>query len=167
VPACDRLACDYRGVAIDDGSYDINETPARRSTIAYEWHASAGGHHEQSWVRLRCDNASGKGVPFPKAWHTALRCSNLATLGEEAAKAAREEIGGEIACKLLGVAKRTDEPGEHQPGATVLLAGDGSRMAHLLCARISGDMWLCHRGSLQDGVLNDSDPLNEHDLVLS
>jgi len=78
-PVGDRLACDYRGLAIDDGSYDINETPARHSTIAYEWHASVGGHHEQSWVRLRCDNASEKGVPFPKAWHTALRCSNLSS----------------------------------------------------------------------------------------
>ena len=96
-----------------------------------------------------------------------MRCSNLQTVAEDAAKAARDEIGGEIACKLLGVAMRTaiPEPCEHLPGATVLLAGDGSRMAHLLCARITGDTWLCHRGSFQDGKLNESDPLNEHDMV--
>ncbi len=138
-----------------------------RSTIAYQWHASVGGHHEQSLVRVRCGDASAKGVPFPKAWHTALRCSNLQTIADEAAKAARDEIGGDIECKLLGVAKRTTlpEPGEHKPGATVLLVGDGTRMAHLLCARITGDTWLCHRGSFQEGALNECDPLNEHDLV--
>jgi len=86
---------------------------------------------------------------------------------DEAAKAAREELGGEIACKFLGVAKRAElpEPGEHQPGATVLLPGGGSRMAHLLCAHIDGDTWLCHRGSFEDGKLNETDPLNYHDLV--
>ena len=38
-------------------------------------------------------------------------------------------------------------------------------MAHLLCAHIDGDTWLCHRGSFEDGKLNDTDPLNYHDLV--
>ena len=50
-------------------------------------------------------------------------------------------------------------------GATSLLAGDGSRMAYLLCAQVRGDTWLCHRGSFQDGTLNESDPLTEYDLV--
>ena len=39
-------------------------------------------------------------------------------------------------------------------------------MAHLLCAHIDGDTWLCHRGSFDaDGKLNKTDPLNYHDLV--
>ena len=165
-PACVQLTCEYRGVAVDDGAYDINKTPTRRSTIAYQWHATACGQHEQLLVTVRCDNASGQGVPFPQTWQTALRCSSLQTIADDAAKAAREEIGGEIACTLLGVAKTTDEGGEYQPGATMLSAGDGSRMAHILCARVSGDTWLCHRGSFEDGALNEPDPLNEHDLVV-
>ena len=38
-------------------------------------------------------------------------------------------------------------------------------MAHLLCAQIHGDTWLCHRGCFEDGALNETDPLNYHDLV--
>ena len=166
-PPCDQLTCEYRGVATQDEEYVTNEIPARRSTIAYQWYVRVGGHHEQTVVKVRCDNADGKGVPFPKHWHTALRCANLQAVGDEAAKAAREEIGGEIDCKLLGVAKRTTlpEPGEHKPGSTVLLQGDGSRMAFILCAKIDDDSWLCHRGSFQDGKLNETDPLNYDDLV--
>ena len=57
------------------------------------------------------------------------------------------------------------EPGEQKPGATVLLASGASRMAFLLCAQIDGDTWLCHRGSFEYGKLNETDPLNYHDLV--
>ena len=164
--SCDELTCEYRGVATDEG-HDINEIPTNRATIAYEWHASVGGNLEHKLVKVRCGHASDRGVPFPEGWHTALRCTNLQAVGDEAAKAAREEIGGEIACKLLGVAKRTTlpEPGEHKAGSTVLLPGDGSRMAFILCAKIDDDSWLCHRGSFQDGKLNETDPLNYHDLV--
>ena len=164
---CDRLTCEYHGVATDDDEHVTHELPTRRSTIAYVWHACVGEHHEQTLVQVGCGNASDRGVPFPKHWHTALRCANLQAVGDEAAKAAREEIGGEIDCKLLGVAKRTTlpEPGEHKPGSTVLLPGDGSRMAFILCAKIGDDSWLCHRGSFQDGKLNETDPLNYHDLV--
>ena len=104
---------------------------------------------------------------FPKTWHTALRCANLQAVGDEAAKAAREDVGNEIDCKVLGVCKKASlpEPGEQQLGATVLLTGDGPRMAHLLCAHIDGDTWLCHRGSFEDGKLNTTDPFNYHDLV--
>jgi hypothetical protein len=166
-PSCGHLSCNYRGVVKDDGACDINERATFRGTIAYEWRVCACGYDEKALVSVRCGNASDRGVPFPDGWQTAVRCSNLQTVAEDAAKAARDEIGGEIACKLLGVAMRTaiPEPCEHLPGATVLLAGDGSRMAHLLCARITGDTWLCHRGSFQDGKLNESDPLNEHDMV--
>ena len=106
-------------------------------------------------------------MPVPDGWHTALRCTNLQAIADEAAKAAREEIGGDIACKSLGVCKKASLPevGEHQPGATVLLAGDGPRVAHLLCAHIDGDTWLCHRGSFEDGAMCKWDPLNERDLV--
>ena len=166
-PPCEQLTCEYCGIAADGEEYVIDEIPTGRSVLAYVWRACVGGHHEHTVVRVRCDNASTQGVPFPKHWQTALRCSNLQTIADDAAKAARDELGSDIACKLIGVAKRTTlpEPGEHEPGATVLLAGDGSRMAHLLCAQIYGDTYLCHRGSFQNGVLNDIDPLNYHDRV--
>ena len=166
VPPCAHLPCNYRGV-VKDGACDINVRATHRGTIAYEWRVCACGYDEKALVNVRCGNACERGVPFPEGWQTAVRCSNLQTVAEDAAKAARDEIGGEIACKLLGVAMRTalPEPGEHQPGATVILAGDGSRMAHLLCARIRGDTWLCHRGSCRDGALDESNLLNEHDLV--
>ena len=165
---CEQLACEYRGIATDTEEYVTNELPTLRSTIAYEWHVSVGVHHEQTVVLVRCGNASERGVPFPKTWHTALRCANLEDIANEAGKAARNEVGGDITCKVLGVCKKASlpEPGEQQPGATVLLSGDGPRMAHLLCAHIDGDTWLCHRGSFDEhGKLNDTDPLNYHDLV--
>ena len=166
-PTCDELTCEYRGVAVDDGAYDINGTLTNRSTIAYQWHVSVGGHHEQSWVILRCDHAPERGVPFPNTWHTALRCSSLQTVADDAAKAARDEVGGIIDCKLLGAAKKTTlpEPSEHKPGATVLLAEDCPRMAFILCAQVDEGTWLCHRGSFEDGAMCKLDPLNERDLV--
>ena len=164
---CDDLTCEYRGVATDDDEHVTHDIPTGRSTLAYEWQARVGGRHEQTVVKVRCDNISNQGIPFPKTWHTALRCANIQAVGDEAANAAREELGGDIDCKVLGVCKKASlpEPGEQQPGATVLLSGDGPRMAHLLCAHIDGDTWLCHRGSFEDGKLNDTDPLNYHDLV--
>ena len=164
---CDELTCEYCGVATHDEEYVVHDIPTGRSTLAYVWHARVGGRHEQTVVKVRCDKISNQGIPFPKTWHTVLRCANLQAVGDEAAKAAREEIGGEIDCKLLGVAKRTTlpEPGEHKPGATVVLSCDGTRMAFILCAKIDEDTWLCHRGSFQDGNLNETDPLNYHDLV--
>ena len=118
-------------------------------------------------MKVRCGHASDRGVPLPDGWHTALRCTKLQEIADEAAKATREEIGGEINCKLIGVAERTtlSELGEHKPGSTVLLPGGGSRMAFILCAKIDHDSWFCHRGSFQDGKLNETDPLNYHDLV--
>ena len=164
---CGELTCEYFGVATRDEEYVIHEIPTGRSTLSYVWRVCVGGRHEQTVVKIRCDKLSNQGVPFPKTWHTTLRCTNLQAIADAAAEAAREEIGGEIACKLLGVCKRVSlpEPGEHKPGATVLVAGDGPRMAHLLCAHIDGGTWLCHRGSFEDGKLNNTDPFDYHDLV--
>ena len=69
----------------------------------------------------------------------------LQEIADESAKAASQELGGDVAYKLLGVCNKASLPetGEHQPGATVLLPGGGSRMAHLLCVHIDGDTWLC------------------------
>ena len=94
---------------------------------------------------------------------------DLRNFGAPRADARQERVGGEIDCKFLGVARETRlaEPGEHTPGATVLLAENGSRRAFLLCAHVEGDTWLCHRGSFQDDELSKTDPLNEHDLVLA
>ena len=130
-------------------------------------HARIKGVYEACQSIQDRRNAAGQGVPFPKIWQTALRCSNLQEIAEGAAKAARDELGRDTDCKLLGVAKRTTppEPGDHEPGGTVMLSGEGSRMAHLLCAKVDGDTWLCHRGSFLDGALNTSLPLSEHDLV--
>ena len=168
-PRLDKLSCEYRGVVARNGEFDSATQITKRSTLAYEWHIECAGLGASCVVIVECGNADKQGAPFPKSWQTALRCLNLASVAEDAARAAREEIGGNIDCKLLGVAKRTTlpEPGEHQPGATVILAGDGTRMAHILCARVDGDYWLVHRGSFQDGALHESDPLNEHDLVAS
>ena len=166
-PPCGQLTCEYCGVATHDEEYVAHDIPTGRSTLAYEWQARVGGRYEQTVVKVRCDKISNQGIPFPKTWHTALRCANLQAVGDEAAKAAREEIGGEIDCKLLGVAVRTTlpQPGEHKPGSTVLLPGGGSPMAFILFAKIDDDSWLCHRGSFQDGKLNETDPLNYDDVV--
>ena len=91
-PHLDHLSCEYRGVAIAEREWDINLTVAGRSTLVYEWHVCVGGYEEKSSVNIRCDKISQEGVPFPKSWHTALRCANLQTIAGEAAEAAREEL---------------------------------------------------------------------------
>jgi len=49
VPSLDHLSCEYRGVAGAEGEWDINERVAYRSTLVYEWHASAGATLSTSW----------------------------------------------------------------------------------------------------------------------
>ena len=82
--------------------FDAEAHITRRCTLVYEWHIECSGLSESCFVNVACDNADRQGVPFPKSWHTALRCSSLQTVADDAAKAARDEIGGDIACKLLG-----------------------------------------------------------------
>ena len=91
-PHLDHLSCEYKGVAIAEGDWDIKESASLRSTLVYEWHVCVGGYEEMSRVRIRCGHASQRGVPFPKSWHTALRSSNLQTIAREAAEAARDEL---------------------------------------------------------------------------
>ena len=42
---------------------------------------------------------------------------------------------------------------------------EGIRMSYILCAYVTGSTWLCHRGSFEDGEINEADPFREGDLV--
>ena len=55
--SCDQLTCEYRGVATQDEEYVINEIPARRSTIAYQWYVCPNRYvfvskSIQHWLRI-------------------------------------------------------------------------------------------------------------------
>ena len=41
------------------------------------------------------------------------------------------------------------------PGAIIVLECGGAQVAHLLCARVFGDVWMCHRGTFDcDGAFD-------------
>ncbi len=160
------LSCEYRGVATGNGGYDSALGITKRCTLIYEWHAASESFDERCLVNVQCDNAANQGVPFPACWQTALRCLDLHSVALAAAEAAREEVEGEVECRLLGMAKRTAlaEHGENAPGSTIVL-DEGTRMSYLLCAQVMDSTWLCHRGSFEDGAINEAEPLQESDLV--
>ena len=56
-----------------------------RSTAAFRWRILGEGVDEEYTTKVSCENAVRRGVPFPDAWFTALRCSDLARIARESA----------------------------------------------------------------------------------
>ena len=164
----DDLSCKYLGVVTPSGSFDIEAHVILRCTIAYEWQVCAQQAEEKEQIRVQCCNASTRGVPFPSNWQTALKCQELTTLANDAAKEAADEIGREVGCKLIGIV--TTSPQEvldaMMPGTVIGLDSNGVRIPQIRCARVREQIWLCHRGSFEDGDVNMSNPFNEIDLVI-
>ncbi len=164
-----HLSCEYRGVYIDDGSADLNANATYSSKLVYEWQVRAGGAHEKALVPVLCSNAAKQGVPFPSGWQTALKCQQLTSVAQSAAEEARGEIGRDVDCTALGVIRTQGAPsassGDVLPGTVLSLETGDVRIPYILCALVSGNKWLCHRGSFEDENLDASNPFSEKDLV--
>ena len=92
-----------------------------------------------------------------------MRCTRLA----QKAAASVEKLRGKTAvvdlnCAVLGLPKSSPLPpdgAEHVAGAVVALRKpNGLRQDYLLVACVSGDQWLCHKGSGEDGKLDEDGP---------
>ena len=164
----DHLSCEYRGVCID-GLRDLNANVTKRCTLVYAWNIRSGEVHEQTFVRVICENALRQGVPFPANWQTALKCQGLSPLARSAAEEARAEIGRDVNCKVVGVVKGPSSPSSDEPvpGNIMPLETGAARIPYILCALVSGSTWLCHRGTFDEDNLDKDNPFNEKDLVLA
>ena len=120
---------------------------------------------------MRCGHADARGVPFPEAWRTALKCvgHGLGQKAEKAAEDVRGETGREhVECLLLGLPK----PVAPQPEGATRVVGcvaqlktkGGMPESYLLAAEIEDDQWFCVKGVLgSNGGLEAFDP---KDLVV-
>ena len=121
-------------------------------------------------VDVVAHHAHGNGIPLPASWRTASLCLPLDELAGRSADAERSTAYPGLTCEILGMPKVFTEPSsgdsERAPGGVVILqAQAGERLAHLLCAHVQGNRWLCHRGSFLEGVFGVDNPFDAADLV--
>ena len=71
-------------------------------------------------------------------------------------------------CVLFGVPKPAEVLDDLCGVAEVvfLRQASGCRQGFLLCARVDGDVWICHPGTLEDGALDANNPFAICDLVM-
>ena len=122
-------------------------------------------------VKVRCNHAASRSVPFPETWRTALRCDRLSSIAEASVQKACEEFGfSDLECRILGKPHEQPLPrpnAKYAPGSTVMLQTDnGGRLDFLLCAHVHGDVWLCHLGTFKDNAFDRDNPFDAKDLVL-
>ena len=160
----------YLGV-VKDGVADLGVQAKWRSQVRYVWAVKIFSYEEEFETTLRCGHADARGVPFPEAWRTALKCvgHGLGQKAEKAAEDVRGETGREhVECLLLGLPKPVAPPPE---GATrvvgcvaQLKTKGGMPESYLLAAEIEDDQWFCVKGVLgSNGGLEAFDP---KDLVV-
>ena len=71
--AIQQLTCSYRGVATAEGGVNVATRIVGRSILVYEWRAIGDLVYKRCEARVRADNASTQGVPFPIVLARALR----------------------------------------------------------------------------------------------
>ena len=127
---------------------------------------------------VTCNHAmQRRNIPIPDGWAIALQAARLprcATLAGQ--HAAEHEDGFEFFCHFLGMPKPLRDTilpatsGEAYVGSIVYVKFEGGGNAceeRLLCARIDGDLWLCHPGSHTHGVINAQNPFDSSELVVT
>ena len=138
---------------------------ANHTLVAFEWQLQVEGVQYRHVVSVTADNASKHGVPLPESWRTAMVCSSLDEIADRLAVEHGAKLGLNLSCTILGQLAAPPEAGS-TPGTVVALkAPSGARMDFLLCARIDGDRWLCHGGTLLNGILNRENPFDPADVV--
>lgn len=157
------LTCEYMGVVGTEDSFDVGAAVRASSCVAYRWTVAGDGFEEMNLTHVRTDKAACNGVAFPKGWKTALQFLDTPEIVRRHVERAQAEtrVPG-LRCRLLGAPARARSPDAgHQPGVILSLNG----VATVLCARISGDQWLCHRGSCtSDGAPDQKNPWSSKDL---
>ena len=158
------LTCEYCGVATADGSVNLDAAVRASSYVVYRWAVIGDGFDQQHEVRVRMDKAASNGIAFPKGWKTALQNLDIPDVVRRQVERAKAEsrVAG-LSCRLLGSPARVTTPKEegHYVGTVVSISG----VAAVLCARVTADQWLCHRGSCTQECEPDSEkPWQPKDL---
>jgi len=165
-----NVACEYIGVPLQDGSYDIAAHLHSYAVAAFRWTGLFEGMPRKTIVEVRCNNATSRGVTFPPLWNLAIRACSLPAIADESAKAFAEDIGvSNVACTIFGMAKShaiADESVPNVPGSVVKLSAHRIGVEYLLCAHVLGDYWLCSKGHFIDEDFQEGDPLNPDSLVV-
>ena len=121
---------------------------------------------------MRCNNAVSRSVPLPLSWRTAIKVvAAVDRMRREAiAEASRQIENPQCDCRLFGIPKSGADLDElcSTAGTVVWLkCQQGTRQPFLLCARVSGDVWICHPGTLLDsGALCSDNPFDIKDLAV-
>ena len=138
---------------------------ANHTLVSFEWQLQVEGVQYRHVVSVTANSASMQGVPLPESWRTAMVCSSLDEIADRFAVEQSAELGLNLSCTILGQLAAPPEAGS-TPGTVVALkAPSGARMDFLLCARIDGDRWLCHSGTLLNGSIDPENPFDPADVV--
>jgi hypothetical protein len=147
------LECVFTG-AVSDGAMTA------RTALTYEWKATCHDDEKEVEVTVRCDKALyEKALVPPSIWSNwFLAASLLKGLQEKGALSwMQENVQDEISIQHVALPKRASEP----PTTAVIHQERGERIEYLLCARIEGDIWYGHPGT----VNVKGSPLHPKDLA--
>ena len=114
---------------------------------SFRWRVELGGFRAEANVVVRLDHVGNTGILLPTGWKTALQLPDLTSVADEAVKATGARSGiSDLTCTLLGMPRNNDvvRGGIVQ---TAVVQHKGAAIDVLLCARINGDRWVCHRGN--------------------
>ena len=138
------------GIAADPAAAKLKDA-IPSSTLTCEYiHPDANAvikgseHGDTSETTARCNNVVQRGVPFPDRWKNALKSTQLHQTMHKAAEGVASLGISDIACELVGQAKRVSD---ESLGKVVALNVSGSRTLFLLCAKIENDEWFVQKGS--------------------
>ena len=159
------LTCEYLGTADGTGSFLLHDTVRANSSVAYQWTATGDRFSEVHVASARVDKVAAHGVALPRGWKTALRNLDLPDIIKRHLELARTEskVPG-LGCRLLGTYVSVPVSDTGYSAGSILPFGG---VAHVLCANVTDDQWLCHRGSFDaEGTLDDQNPLQVKGLVV-
>ncbi len=163
------LSCSYLGVKTDVG-YNEKGRVRKKSTVAFEWHATHPDYHNRTTQEADADNACERGVKMPAFWKSAVGFDADQIVATSAEKLKRQHRLDSCECTLLGCPKSAPLRSIDQPlgvGSCVTLEHhSGARLSYLLAAQVDGDVWWAHRGSLKDVELDGDSPFDPCDLKL-
>lgn len=148
----------YLGVVAEDGDALLgDEEPKMRSTVKFLWTVDVftAVYMEETQLELR--DAKRRGVPIPEGWQAKISATGFSHLASDAAvRAARAYPGLSVSCNALGAPRGLSVPSKHgglRVGSVVAMPSEGGMpQAHLLCAHVYGNQWLCHPEPLPSGV---------------
>ena len=138
---------------------------ANDTLVSFEWQLQVEGVQYRHVVSVTANSASMQGVPLPESWRTAMVCSSLDEIADKFALEQSAKLGIDLSCTILGQLTAPHEAAYAFGTIVALQASSGARVDFLLCARIDGDRWLCHRGTLRNGVLDHDNPFDPSDIV--